>query len=142
MDNYYYEQIKNLNRLKVEAESKQDTFFQQLLIVSSTLLGLIVSLHTTNSPLLYIRLVYVAALALLSLGVLATAVAVYGRAKTHALLAERFQTELNTALHTDRQVEPVYTRHSKVTLFCQKASLLLLVVGVLLLACYGVQLAV
>jgi len=138
MHKSYNEAIDVANNLIDVALSKRESFFQQLLIVSSTLLGIVISLHTTNSPHLCIRLVFVAALVLLALGVLATVFVVFDFLQIRHQSRQVYLTELNTASQNNRPVGYVQVEAKKRTAFLEKSSLLFFVSGLIVLTSYAV----
>jgi hypothetical protein len=137
-NSYYWDQMKKLAELAVQSSEKQETFWQHVLLVFSGTFGIVVSLHSDNSPDLHIRLVFALAVVLLSLGTLCSAIVVYD----HSQLVERarleFSTEVQKALREHRAVKPVYTNMRKRTLFCKLLSCVFLVCSILSLASYSV----
>lgn len=138
----YDESIDVLNSLSDRALSKRESFAQQFLFVSSTLLGIVVSLHSPNSPLLYIRLVYVTALVLLSLGVMATLIVVFDFLQIRLGLHQDYRNELSSAAQKDQSVQAVKKDFRKRTLICQKLSLIFFVFGVLVLTSYSILISI
>lgn len=139
MDNEYFaKQLLKLSEARMDATLKQETFFQHILIVSSGILGIVISLHTNNSPYICIRLVFVLALILLALGCLTTAIALYDYSRLPDRASRDFQDELQIALREDRKANPVLVTFGKRTLFCQKACLILLPMGICVLTLYSI----
>lgn len=142
MDNdYYRKQLGQLVDLTEKSAEKQLSFFQHILLVSSSTFGILISLHSNSSSCLYIRLVFSLATVILSLGCLTTAIVVYD----HSFFVERsrqlFRTEVQSAMKEDREVAGVVVEKKKRTKFCEKASYILLCLSLILLSCYAVLLA-
>lgn len=138
MDNSYYkDQLKLLVEMTNEASEKRISFFQHVLLVSASILGVIISLHTTNSQCLYIRLVFLASTVFLLLGTLSLAVVLYD----FSILAERarqsFRKEVQDALQKDRKCEMVFVGNPKRTLFLEKIAYIFLILGFILLVAYN-----
>lgn len=138
MDNSYYEnQLKLLVEMTNEASEKRISFFQHVLLVSASILGIIISLHTTNTQCLYIRLVFLASTVFLLLGIISLAVVLYD----FSILPERgrqsFRKEVQDALQKDRECKMVTVGNPKRTLFLEKISYIFLILGFILLVAYN-----
>jgi hypothetical protein len=143
MDNrYYYNQLETQADLAAQSSDKQAAFFQHILLVSSSILGILISLHTNTSAILYIRLVYVLSVASLALGVLTTGIVVYDHSRMLEDLRRKHNRESIDALKDDRKLNPVYATKKKRTSFCEKYSLFLLVIGLFLLTIYAILAAI
>ncbi len=138
MTDYLNEGKKLGNNIKEVTLSKQETFSQQFLLVSSTLLGIVVSLHSTNSQCLYIRLVFLLALVLLSLGVLANMIVVADFLQIRERAQKAFHDEWSSAVREDRQMGPLKVDWRKRTLFSRKAALICFVSGLIVLTSYSI----
>jgi len=133
---YFYDQMGLLADAKSKSLEKQESFFQQILIVSSGILGIIVALHGAPQASLYIRLVFVSATVLLSLCILTTSMVLYDLSKAAELVCEAFRIELKESLQRERKMDPVFVPKKKRTVFCEKCSLISLPVSLILLVVY------
>ena len=133
---YYRKQIEVLTELIKDSLEKKISFFQHLLLVSASIVGIIISLHTTNSQHLYIRLVFLVSTTFLSLGTLCMAVVLYDFSNSRELLRQAFHNEIQDAMKMDRQCNIVSVDHKKRTLFLEKTSYILLTLGFVLQITY------
>jgi hypothetical protein len=131
---------KQYNGLSEASLSKQESFFQQLLLVASTLLGVIIALRSTNLQPLCIRLVFLLALVLLSLGILATLIVVFDLIRIREGAPKAYLGEWHSAVQEDRPMDPLRFDLRKRTRLCRKAALAGFVLGVLVLTSYSVLL--
>jgi hypothetical protein len=135
---HYRKQLDLLVGLAEKSADRQLSFFQHILLVSSSTFGILISLHSNSSSCLYIRMVFSLATVLLSLGCLSSALAVFD----HSFLVERarqaFRSEVQNAIREDREVTFVVVEKKKRTVFCEKACYILLCMSMLLLSFYSV----
>lgn len=138
MDKQYYEnQIKILGQITNESALKKISFFQHILLVSSSILGVIISLHTTNSQCLYIRLIFIVSTILLLLGILSLAVVLYDFSNLQERTRQSFCKEVQDALQNDEKCKMVTVNHKKRTLFLEKVSYIFLILGIFSLVTYN-----
>jgi hypothetical protein len=81
-------------------------------------------------------MVFVSATALLSLCILTTGMVLHDIAMLVERARQAHYNELNKALPEEKKVEPVFVSKKKRTLFCEKCSLISLVVSLILLVVY------
>ncbi|MDR1198516.1 MAG: hypothetical protein LBK94_05830 [Prevotellaceae bacterium] len=121
-----------------EAIQKRDTFFRHVLLVSSSIFGILVSLHTSSSSCLHIRLVFLLSVVLLALGILLAGIVVYD----HAMIFERARRDhynaVEAAINGRGDTLDVFSPTKKRTLVCEKLSLSLLVLGIITLTVYTI----
>jgi len=134
---YYKDQLKQLVDMTNMASEKKISFLQHVLLVSASILGVIISLHTTNSQFIYIRLVFFASTAFLLLGTLSLALVLYDFSVLPERCRESFRKEVQDALQKDRECNLVTVPHKKRTLFLEKASYIFLTLGLILLVTYN-----
>jgi hypothetical protein len=137
-DGYYQAQLEELARQTEILAEKRSTFFQSLLIGSSSLLGILVSLHSTQSACLCIRLVFALAVVLLSLGILATGISLHDIPMYVDIARKEFSREAINASNENRKARPVVPTPKKRTAFCEKSSLVLLIAGLFTLVIYSI----
>ena len=134
---YYQDQLKPLVEMTNIASEKKISFLQHVLLVSASILGVIISLHTTNSQFLHIRLVFLASTVFLLLGTLSLALVLYDFSVLPERCRESFRKEVQDALQKDRKCDIVTVPHKKRTLFLEKASYIFLTLGLILLVTYN-----
>lgn len=132
------EERDKINALIEVTLSKQESFFQQSLIVSSTLLGIVISLHSTSSQPLCIRPVFLLALVLLSSGVLANLIAVFDFLQIREQARKVYLDEVNNARQNHRPTGPVMVLQKKRMPLCRKVALVGFAGGVVLLTLYSI----
>ena len=86
--------IQMITNLTNESTEKQAEFYRNILVVSASVLGILISLHTQQSSVLYIRLVFALSVLLLLLGTLSISLLLFDL----SLLPERTRQEFLTQL--------------------------------------------
>jgi len=138
MDKSYFEsQLGKMEELTNVAGDKQESFFQQLLIVSSTILGILVALHKPDIEFLCIRLVFVLSVLTLVLTVLSLVLLLFDLSRSSENLRQAFRKEAQHAVQEWRKLDIVTVPKKKRTLFCEKFSLIAFAVSLLLLDSYA-----
>ncbi len=94
--------LKNLNNQSSETIAM---FFQHILLVASSMLAIILSLHEAQYPTMCIRVVFLLSTVLLSLGILMLGIVVYNHAQRHAVLLKILQKEVEEANKNQRAVD-------------------------------------
>ena len=137
--NYYEQQLRKSEKMSRYSFEKEADFYRNLLIVASGSLGILVSLHNTQSEHLYIRMVFLLAVLLLAVGILTTAIVLHDLSSLPERARQAFLAESKAALKDDRRLKPVFVDKKKRTKVCKKivpsalaASLILLVLYVFL----------
>jgi hypothetical protein len=133
---YYKEQIRQLSEIMDKSLERQISFFQHLLLASAGIVGILISLHTTNSEHLYIRLVFFVSTVLLSLGVISLVLVLFDFSNSLELLRRDTHNEVLSAIEMDRECNLVYVKKKKRTLVFEKSSYLFLIFGFVLLIVY------
>jgi hypothetical protein len=140
MDSLEFENQKRIQaNYGEEAGRKRDSFFRHVLLVSSSIFGIVVSLHTSSSSCLYIRLVFGFSMVLLALGILLAGIVVYDYSMIYERLRQDHHKEVGSAIKKRREVSPVLLRERKRTRICGRVSLFLLVAGVVMLTVYKIM---
>ena len=134
---YYHEQVKLLAKVTNEASEKKISFYQHLLLVSASIVGIVISLHTTNSQFQYIRLVFLLSTVTLSLGTLCLVLVLYDFSNLQDRIRESFHKEIQNAMKNDVKCNMVSVPHKKRTLLLEKASYIFLTLGFILLVTYN-----
>ena len=138
-ETYYRSQLPKMEDLTNESAGKQESFFQQILIVSSGIPGILVSLHSSQSKDLCIRLVFAFAILLLALCVLTALIAVYDHSRFSERIRQAFRTEYQNAMIIHRRLNVVTVDKKRRTLLCEKTSLLSLISSLVLLSTYTIM---
>lgn len=130
-----FQKLTELTNLSTE---KQADFYRSILVAGASILGILISLHSTQTSCLYIRLVFVLSVCLLLLGVLLSAAVL----RDLSLLPERTKTafveELHKVLSENRSPEPISTPKKKRTECCERWCLISLLSSLFLLVIYTI----
>ena len=137
-NDYYYKQMIQLNELMNESNNKKTSFFQHILLVSSSILGIILSLHTVNSQYLYIRLIFIISAFLLLIGTLCMALVLYDFSHLQERARQSFHKSIEDALKNDKKVQPVFVKNKKRTSICEIIAYSSLTTALCLLVLYNI----
>lgn len=137
-DSYYYQRLKEIEHLTHLSFEKKAQFFQHALLVSSGVLGILVSLRANSSDALHIRLVFLLTVLLLGLGILTCSIVVH----SYSVLIERarqvYIDEVQKALQEDRKVQPCFSKQTKTEKRLEKITKGVLFLAMLSLISYSV----
>jgi hypothetical protein len=139
---YYRDQLPKLAKLAEKSSRLRFAFFQHILLVSASVLGILISLHENSSPCIYIRLVFLLSLLLFGLGILSTGIVVYDHSLLQEDLQKRYSEESQQALREERELSPLFAKKKKRTVFHEKWSLILLASGMIVLMVYAIVITV
>ena len=121
---------------------KQSSWSRQILLLSSTLFGVLIALQGKSSDMLGIRLCFALAIVALALGILLVAIATYQHIdNARRLRAKHYQKALD-ALEKRCEIGYVGVDTRKVFVRCEKIGYICLLSSVLLLALYAVLIAI
>lgn len=135
---YYRAQLSQLvDLVNLYAEKKVD-HLKQILFASVTLLGILISLHSTSSLCHSCRYLLVSGLALLSLSSLLTVLALRRSLRVVRLAKDNFRKELQSALREGREMNGVTVPFDKAGTFFEKTATVFLLSSIALLSCYGI----
>lgn len=140
VEKQYYKKIEDeLSKLYNRSIEKQSQFYQHVLLVSASILGITITLHSFNSLCPAIRLVLVAAVIFLSLGTLLTGIVGFSYKEIYERTRINCVKELLEAKKEHRIMnQKVFTKVKKSTLILGKLSLIFLGFSILLLTLYFV----
>lgn len=128
-----FQKLTELTNLSTE---KQAEFYRSILVAGASILGILISLHSTQTSCLYIRLVFVLSVCLLLLGVLLSAIVL----RDLSLLPEQTKTafveELHKVLSENKSPDPISTPKKKRTKRCERWCLISLLSSLFLLVAY------
>ena len=133
------EWLKNFHKLigLINDSSKEQTqFYQNILLLSSGVLGLLSLIHSTQSSALYIRLVLALSIFLLLLDILLVLIVLYDYSRLTEKLKDKLLGELRKVLESGDKPSLVTVSKEKRTLFCEKYSLIFLASALLSLVIY------
>jgi len=133
---YYYQQIEKYSAIKKEAFRQKILFFQNILLVSASIVGIVISLHKTNSQHLCIQLVFLLSIILLSLGIVCLVLVLFDFSTLEDRSANNFHDEIEESMKKGIQCGLVDTRLRKSTLFFEICSYVFLFAGFILLISY------
>lgn len=119
-----------------QSTERQIEFYRSILVAGASVLGILISLHTTQIISLYIRLVFALSILLLLLGILLSALVLYDLSFLLEKMKVVFRDELHKALKEEREPAPVTVPKKKRTLFCQEWSLIFLLSSSVFLVIY------
>lgn len=131
--------VKNLQKLTDITNlstDKQADFYRSILVAGASILGILISLHSTQTSCLYIRLVFVLSICLLLLGVLLSAIVLRDLSWLPYRTRKAFVEELQNTLSENRSPNPISIPKKKQTEHCEKWCLISLLSSLVLLVVY------
>lgn len=121
----------------INAASKAEIeWIQRILLISSTLFGILISLFQKSTTSHNAALLFALSIVLLSLGILLLSLLLYSYPKSQRKATAMFVRELGSAYLEGREPEPVFADKSKFSKVCEKLAYMFLVSSVLSLAVY------
>jgi uncharacterized membrane protein YczE len=131
--------LKDLEKAMIRRDENRFGFLKQILLISTTLFGVLVSLHDTDTDHFYSKVSWSLSVVLLSLGILSCAVALYAQSHVSKLafqdLTEAIREQLKEK--TD-SYEMRVINEPKIFGVFEKLSYLSYVLSILFLAIYAV----
>lgn len=113
---YYMRQAENINNnVGKEAIDKELFLWQYILVVSSSIDGIILSLQFESPLSLHIRVIFFLSVLSLTLGVLCSAIVVHDISMLPKRLLENSLAEYNRSLESRTEMEPVFVKKRKRT---------------------------
>lgn len=114
---------EKLSKITVEENEALRAWFRHVLLVTSTLLGILISLHPTSQGILLPRLCYSLAAFLLALGILGTFVVLYNFSAISARKVRKtYSDELKNAIREQRDIRIVGVKTPKYVYIIEKVS--------------------
>lgn len=117
---------------------KQLSFHQHILLVSSSVLSIVISLHSYNESPLYIRVIFISAVILLTLGVLTCAIALYSQKEITERGRQAYISAHIEALRTGKNPGVVSIKKTSLHKTCETLTCILLPLSIVLLAIYTI----
>ena len=137
MSNYEAE-IKELRAVMDRRLEKQVAFSQHVLLLSSSLLGILIALHSSGTQSPPPHWVFALATTLLAMGIPLTTIGLYGHIDTLKRAQEAYADELQSARNEHRDARIVAISARKVFSLCEKIGYIFLLLSVLMFALYSV----
>jgi hypothetical protein len=128
---------ERFNDLANRLMDKRFGTLRHLLLVASTALGILVSLHSNSSQPYIHRLLFGSATALLSLGCISIVVALYGEIDTLTRLLRSLHAELKRAKSVGERAKPVGVGAKKLFLAAETCAYVFVAISFLLLSLYA-----
>lgn len=133
---YYDTQFKKVQEITDKSFQLRLSFWQHILLVSSSIDGILISLHVGNSGCIYTQVAFVLSIFLLTLGVLSTTIVVYD----HPMLVERTRQEflqrLQIGFRNNQKIGAVVPKKKKRTVFCERFSCVSFVLALFFMLVY------
>ncbi len=104
---YYKKQFALLPELSDRATYSITSWWEQILLVASSIAAILVSLHTKSEFHLYTRLAFLIAVASLVLGVLLVSIVLFHYKQVHEKARQAFLQEIKNAIQEDREINGV-----------------------------------
>lgn len=125
--------MAELTNLSVENRAG---FHRSILVAGASILGILLSLHSTQTSCLYIRLVFLLSILLLLSGVLLSAAVLRDLSLLPEQTRKAFAEELQEALSEERDPQWIGVSVRKRTVLCEKWCLISFLSSLLLLVVY------
>lgn len=129
--------FQKLTELSNLATEKQIEFYRSILVVGAGILGILISLHSTQTSCLYIRWVFLLSVYLLLLGVLLSAIVLRDLSLMPERTKKAFLEELGKVLSENKKPDLICTPRKKRTAYCERWCLISLLSSFLLLTIYA-----
>jgi hypothetical protein len=134
----YDRNLDNLSHLTKEENGTLCAWFRHVLLVVSTLFGILISLHANTPHILHARLCFSLANILLALAIAGLLSVLYNFSpKSSRQVRAAYQRELEDARKEHRDMRPVGVKISRCVFFVEKASYVCISASLLLLAVYS-----
>ncbi|MFJ1424951.1 hypothetical protein ACILD6_00205 [Capnocytophaga canimorsus] len=138
---YYREQAAFLSELTRLSHQHRMTFFQHILLVTSSVFGILVALHDKNLTDKYIRWVFVASVLLVVLCILLATIILRIYSHQTERICQDFCQESLQALRKGRALKIVVTPMPKYTTLLETTLYILLCIALIALAGYAILVA-
>lgn len=130
------EHIDRVEKYTNLSSEKQDTFSYNVLLVASSIFGILISLHDNKTECLYTRVAFLIAILLLALGILSLVIMLYDRSMLVERMRQKYLKEVVNALREDKEVNPVFAKEGKRLIICRKISYTTLLLSLFILIIY------
>lgn len=127
---------EQINESIAKRDERRIMFVNQIILVSSTLFGLLVALHDKDQK--HSQIAFAMSLVLLSLGILLLYIGLYGYVKLQAQIVTAIATQAKRQLD-NLAPETVVVSHGKLYSICEKTAYVLLIVASFVLVWYAIS---
>ena len=138
MNSKYLPVFRKLQELTRDSYDKQLVFLQHTLLVSSSVLSIVISLHAYHEAPLYIRAVFATSVILLTLGVLSGLAALYMQTRIPERGRQLYVSEHIRSMREGTPPAPAAIRKTGLHRICEVSLYISLPLSVILLAVYTV----
>lgn len=132
MDNSF----KILKDLMERHSDLRNAWLRHILLLASTLFGVLISLHSTDLDSQWQHLFFVMAIGLLAVGILLIAAALYSSIDVLQRTRKVYAREAVNALRENRSPENVAVYDRKIFVLCEKAGYIVFAASLVLLVVY------
>ncbi|SDC53804.1 hypothetical protein [Williamwhitmania taraxaci] len=141
MNKESYNILKPLSDLTNLLAEKRSAWSQHILLLASTLFGILIYLQGKSSGTLPTRLCFALAVVALGFGILLTAIALYSHIDAISRTRKDYTEEAISALHEHREMNSVSASVRRLFVFCEWLGYICFFATVLLLSAYSFLLA-
>ena len=131
--------FEQLSTLAEKRDEKVFGFIKQVLLMASSLLGILVSLHKTSSEIRFSRLSFSLAVGLLALGILLLIIVLSAEVAKHRSMFLKWKAEVSAQL-SDENYKPkmIFGNPPKIYRLCETVGYISLSLSIISLAVYAV----
>ncbi len=134
--NDFNDHIDKVEKYTNLSSDKQDAFSYNVLLLSSSIFGILISLHDNKTEHLYTRVAFLIAILLLALGILSLVIMLYDRSMLVEHMRQKYLKELVNALNKNKKVNSVFAKEGKRLMICRKISYTILLLSLFMLIIY------
>lgn len=125
---------------KNKSDELRSSFLRHVLLIASTILGVLISFHSTDSLCKTARISFAISLVLLSLGILLLSIGLYEQVSSHVRLARNSWAKLRKLVLENELIDDtenlIFPR--KIYSICEKTGYISLILSVVSLTVYGI----
>ena len=132
------QRINSYVEAKEKSNVKKESFLKQILLMSSGLVGILVSLHDGNLSCLLEKIFFSSTLLLISLGILLLSIALFEQVDSHNKLAQDYWVELRKQLEEKPFSTLVLAYPKRIYIICERIGYISLVLSIFSLTIYGI----
>lgn len=128
-----YSDVKN------KSDELQSSFMKHIILMASSLLGILISFHDTNSLNNSTRISFAGSLVLLTLGILLLSIGLFGQVSAHNKMALDYWEETRKHLLNELYHPRIVVKYpQKIYVICQKLGYVSFILFVISLTVYGI----
>lgn len=139
---YYWSRLREGAEVKNKSYDQNVHFFRHILLVATTILGIIVAFNKDNATnhSQFLKIFYCISIGILTVSILIIGIVVFQHVCFYSKVDKLYNKEISYAIKERRKVNPIYTPLNKPMLFFEKLGLVFLFTSVLMLGVYAVLL--